>query len=86
MDEWWTSFLGNGVCEAGVSHVKSSKPKSHNTRHANKTAAEIHKDWNSNHFNHKCANYSISTSQEYERTVTIISKSDIAEIELQWEL
>ena len=50
-----------------------------------KTSAEIHKDWNSDHSHHKEPNSTL-TSQELDRTVTIISKSDVAEIKLQWGL
>ena len=99
MDEWWMSFLGDIVWESlhpmkntnekgpdDLSHKQNTKLKPSSSSHDIKTSAEIHKDWNSDHFNHKSPKYSISTSQEKLRTVNIISKSDIAEIELQWDL
>ena len=98
MNEWWVSFLKNSKWEGLYPmnkmnksndnidpHLKMNKLKRTSPNQVMKTSAEIHKDWYSDHSHHKEPNSTL-TSQELDRTVTIISKSDVAEIELQWDL
>ena len=66
-------------------HLRLNRLKRSNSNQVMKTTAEIHKDWKSDHSHHKDSNYTLA-SVELDRTVTLISNSDVTEIELQWDL
>ena len=54
-----------------------------------KTSADIYKDLNSNNINSKLkqstTNCSETTPREYLRNITIVSRSDVADVHLQWD-